>query len=374
MKILFLSKRAYTGKDLLAERYGRVYEFSRQLADQGHRVRGIALDYRRGAQAAAGWAQAANPEWRSFPLFPWPPGGLRRYLQAIRQTMSVFAPDVVVSVSDVFHVILGDRLARRYGSVHVADLYDDYECFAAARLPGARRWFRKALSRAHGISCVSNILKEHVLATAAPACDPCVIRNGVDRGRFQPQDKSACRDRFNLPVQALLVGLGGAIAKSRGGQELLDAYRTLHAQRPDIHLVLAGRVMGGLEIPVADTIHYLGELAYDEMPVFYNALDVGVITNIRSAFARYCFPQKFHEMRACNLPAVVAAIGDVTESMQQCRHGLYEPGNHAALAAALLRQVEQRCLPDIPVPDWEQQGALLLAYLERVHAAARRQA
>ncbi len=370
MKILFLAKRSYTGKDLLAERYGRVYEFSRFLADQGHQVRGIALDYRYGA---GDWRQEdANPEWCSLRLFPWPVSGLRRYRNAVRQTISGFAPDILVSVSDIYHVILADRLAQQYGIVHVADLYDDYECFSAARLPGARRLFRKALSRARGIICVSNTLREHVLATAGPACEPCVIRNAVDRGRFQPQDKSACRDRFKLPGQAIIVGLGGAIARSRGGQELLDAYCMVREQRPDIHLALAGRVMGGLRMPVTETIHYVGELPYDEMPAFYNALDVGVITNTRSCFAQYCFPQKFHEMRACNLPVVVAEIGDVAESMQQCRHGLYEPGDRSALAAAMISQVNQRCLPDIPVPDWAEQGTILLAYLERLHAGGGR--
>ena len=99
MKILFLSKRAYTSKDLLAERYGRVYEFSRHLAAQGHEVYGVALDYRWRNRAGADWQrEAAGPDWRSCPIFPQPLAGLGRYLKTVRQLIDDVSPDVLVSV------------------------------------------------------------------------------------------------------------------------------------------------------------------------------------------------------------------------------------------------------------------------------------
>jgi teichuronic acid biosynthesis glycosyltransferase TuaC len=368
MKILFLSKRAYTNKDLLAERYGRIYEFSRYLAGLNHRVYGIALDYRRGEQFD-GWKQeAGNPDWRSYPLFPRPIAGLNHYLRAVRRLILEISPDVLVSVSDVYHVILGDWLARQYGILHIADLYDDYECFGAARFPGVIWRYRKALSRADGVVCVSNSLKRYVMYTARPANKPQVILNAVDKGQFRPLDKYACRDHFDLPRHTILVGLGGAISKSRGVQILLDAYRKVFEQRSDIHLVLAGPILGSMQIPNRENIRYLGELAYDEMPAFYNSLDVGLITNIKSRFAEYCFPQKFFEMRACNLPVVVPAIGDVKESMMQCSQGLYAPGNTDELARAIVSQVNDCCLADIAVPDWNLQGKILANYLEKLHA------
>ena len=368
MKILFLSKRAYTNKDLLAERYGRIYEFSRHLAELSHSVYGIALDYRRG-ERLDGWKQeAGNPDWRSYSVFPRPIAGLSHYLKAVRRLILEISPDILVSVSDVYHVILGDWLAQQYGILHIADLYDDYECFGAARFPGIIWRYRKALSRADGIICVSNRLKIYVMSTARPAKEPRVILNAVNKELFRPQDKSECRARFDLPRNRILIGLGGAISKSRGAQVLLDAHEKVLEQRSDIHLVLAGPFLGNIKIPSTEKIHYLGELAYREMPAFYNSLDVGLIINTKSRFAEYCFPQKFFEMRACNLPVVVPAIGDVTKSMMQCTQGLYAPGNKDELAKAIVSQVNNSCLADIAVPDWNLQGNILADFLVKLCA------
>lgn len=370
MKILYLSKRAYTNKDLLDDRFGRVYEFSRALVREGHSVHGVALDYRRGRPDAALWEPgASDPDWRPYSLFPRPLHGLYRYLQAIRRLASELSPDVVVSVSDVYHVILGDWLSRQARCTHVTDLYDNYECFGAARLPGVRRLYRRALSRANGITAVSNSLKEHVLATARPACEPQVILNAVDRELFRPVDKSACRRQFDLPQDGVLVGLGGTISRFRGAHTLLEAHKKVLATGRDVHLVLAGAVTGGMDIPCGERVHYLGELAYGDMSRFYNALDAGIIINSDSIFAQCCFPQKFFEMRACGLPVIVAAIGDVKEFMGQCPGGLYKPGDVDDLAQAIARQVTERCMADVDVPDWDQQGKQFTAVLQGIHAA-----
>ena len=80
MKILYLSKRFYTNKDLLAERYGRVFAFSRGLAEAGHSVTGCALDYRRSVRDRDLAVQEPGLHWRSYPLFPGPLRRLRRYV------------------------------------------------------------------------------------------------------------------------------------------------------------------------------------------------------------------------------------------------------------------------------------------------------
>ena len=47
MKILVLTKRQYSGYDLLNHRFGRLRELPLELAGLGHVVMGIALSYRR---------------------------------------------------------------------------------------------------------------------------------------------------------------------------------------------------------------------------------------------------------------------------------------------------------------------------------------
>ena len=45
MRIAFLCKRRYMGKDVILDRYARLYEIPFQLARLGHDVRGFCLSY-----------------------------------------------------------------------------------------------------------------------------------------------------------------------------------------------------------------------------------------------------------------------------------------------------------------------------------------
>lgn len=350
----------------MSERYGRVYEFSSALAKLGHRVCGLALDYRRRGYAGPQPEPAGrNPEWYSRNLFPNPVGGVRRYVATAARLVGEFSPDVVLSISDVYHVILGDWLARRYDIYHVADIYDNYEIFKAAGLPGAVALYRRALSRADGVVCVSRHLKNFVLESCTPVNEPVVITNAVEKDIFTPQDRFACRRHLGLPVHKTLIGLGGAMFKRRGMEAIFQAHRMLVDSDPDIHLVLAGSTDETTAIPDSEYVHYLGKLDYGDMPRFYGALDVGIIINRDTSFARYCFPQKFYEMLACGVPLAVASIGDVCDMMQGCPQALFRPGDADGLARAIRAQLARPCRPEVEVLSWDRQGALLSEFLEK---------
>lgn len=364
MKILMLSKRFYTGKDLVGDRYGRVFELSRALASRGHAVQGLALDYRRREPSrGAGPVRETGLMWDIVRLFPNPVAGMGRYRATVRKIAGEFAPDIIVSTSDVYHVLAGDWLAKKTGLLHVVDLYDNYESFTAARVPGAVRAFRRALSRTAGIVCVSQPLKQFVAITCRPSAEPLVLRNAVDMANFYPRDRLECRRHFSLPEAAKLVGLGGAIGAGRGVQAVFKAHEMLMEQHPDIHLVLAGVLQKGTTVPGNGKIHYLGELDYTEMPRFFGALDAGIITNRDNEFSRFCFPQKFFEMMACRTPVCVAAAGEVVEMMGDCQQGLFRPENAEDMAHAIREQLQAPCYPDVEVPTWGQAGEALSDYL-----------
>ncbi len=166
MKILILTKRYYTGRDLLGDRYGRMWELPYFLAKSGHQVLGIALSYRATKEVRMEREGGMNLDWRSINI-GFPPGiGLIRYWRELKACIAVFKPDLIWAGSDVFHVILGARLGSMLGIQVVADLYDNYESFSATRLvPGAAWLFRRSLAGVQGISCVSGILAHKI------ACD-----------------------------------------------------------------------------------------------------------------------------------------------------------------------------------------------------------
>ena len=140
MKILFLTKRRYTGKDLVNDRYGRLFEFVAGLSRRGHRICLLCIEY--------GSPTEVRPEAvRQWPAVEWhlratgrsliP--GLSAHVMESWRIAAKFQPELVLSASDAFNVWLGDRLAHRLSVPHVADLYDNFESFGATSLPGVKQ-------------------------------------------------------------------------------------------------------------------------------------------------------------------------------------------------------------------------------------------
>jgi glycosyltransferase involved in cell wall biosynthesis len=320
MRILVLCKRQYTGKDLLIERYGRLWELPQALATAGHEVFGIAIDYRR--------AQTIRREgWQSVRAWPLP----QRLLAAWRTTAERFAPEVIWASSDAAHLVAGQRLGDALGVPVVVDHYDDYETFALTRWCGLRSALRVASQRANAITVVGQRLAETLRARCGDV-EIHVIPNGVPAGFGSSVDRRAARTALKLPVDAKLIGTAGALQANRGIADLVAAAHQLFGTA---RLVIAGPgSRPGLGAMPAGTID-LGVLPHAQIPLLLRALDVGVICNRDSDFGRHCFPMKLVEMAACGLPVVAADVGEVSALLRAHPQSRYTPGDSAQLAERL---------------------------------------
>src|SRR3569623_353790 len=187
MRIAFLCKRRYMGKDVVLDRYARLYEIPRQLARRGHDVLGLCLAYH--ADAAGEWEHEALPgrlRWRSHRPGVFPPAGLLGYPRRILRQLRAFAPDVLIGASDMPHVVLGRWLARRLGVPFVADLYDNFESFGLARVPGLTTMYRRAVRDADLVSCTSTTLASHVREAYRARGLVIALPSTVDRECFRP--------------------------------------------------------------------------------------------------------------------------------------------------------------------------------------------
>ena len=146
MRIAFLCKRRYMDKDVILDRYARLYEMPFQLAARGHDVLGLCLSYHGDAEGE--WTHATprgSLRWLSrslgrtvLPRLLGHPAWLARQLRA-------FGAQYLIGASDIAHVALGAYYARRLGLPFAADLYDNFESFGMARIPGARPALRRAV-------------------------------------------------------------------------------------------------------------------------------------------------------------------------------------------------------------------------------------
>jgi glycosyltransferase involved in cell wall biosynthesis len=352
MRIAYLCKRHYMGKDVILDRYARLYEIPFQLARLGHSVEGFCLDYR-GRTAEGSWSHDASPgrlTWHSQPLrraipsYPW---SLLRQLRA-------FAPDLVVAASDIPHVALGAWLATRLHRPFVADLYDNFEGFGQARIPGFVPSLRRAIRRADLVVTTSEPLRQMVIDQHPANGNVVAMPSTIDGSVFPPGDKAASRVALGLPADALLIGTAGGLYRDKGIGALYDAWPLIADAIPNAHLVLAGPHEPETPLPQGPRVHALGALSHARVADLFRALDVGVICILDTPFGRYCFPQKAYEMLACRLPVVAAHIGAMGHLLSDTPECLYRVGDARDLAWKVRHQLDARRVPQVCIQDWEQ--------------------
>jgi len=356
MRILFLTKQQYMGKDLLRDKFGRFYEIPRTLTLHDHLVRGVCLKYRDDGVTSVRRHYLDDVEWQSFQLGKNWLVEFFRHFQRLKDIATDFAPDIIVGASDAMHVILAASLSARVEVPLVIDMYDDFESYRATKLPGMRTRLRQALLKASGISTVSPNLASKVMNEYRAMGVVHTITNAVCPEIFQPADKILARKKLGLPESEQLIGTAGDLSCERGVKTLLQAFHKLSSGRNNLCLVLAGRLDRRLLIPTDGRVRYLGELAHRDVGHMFNALDVGVVSNRRNQFAESCFPQKFYEMIACRLPVVAADVGVMRGLLAGYENCLYEPENADRLADAIEKQLDKPAGGDIFAPTWKERG------------------
>lgn len=362
MRIAFLCKRRYMGKDVILDRYARLYEIPHQLARLGHDVRGYCLDYHQRNDGE--WEHDGTPgrlRWESRSLDALKLMALSGYPRRVLQRLREFDPDLLIGASDIPQVALTGWIARRMGLPYVVDLYDNFEGFGQARIPGFKSLLRQATRHAPLVTTTSEPLRQLVLDEWGARGCVIAMPSSIDTSLFHPMNRSDTRKALGLPIDAMLIGTAGGLHRDKGIAPLYAAWDKLSVARSDVHLVLAGLVDAGLPPPTGDRVHYLGQRPHSDIAQLFNALDVGVITIPDTVFGRFSFPQKAYEMLACGLPVVAADVGAMNDLFADTPQVMFRHDDAQALATAILCQLENPSLPSVPIKDWAQ----LIAEVER---------
>lgn len=347
------------GRDVIGQRYGRLFELPANLASLGHDVLGICLSYRpRPSGEFVHEIGDAELRWWSFNSGPGLVGGLPRFLLRSAQVLRQFDPDVLLSGSDAPHVILGEGLARRLARPYVVDLYDNFESFGLTRVPGLKLLYRRALRRAVAVSVVSSTLNEY-LCSELSLTRVITLESTIDPSLFQPRDKAQARKRLGLPPTAKLVSVVGSLHPNRGVRLVYEAFEKASNTEHSLRLVLAGTIDSRLSLPGRENVHFLGKLPHTEMPWLYSASDLALLPMKDTEFGRYAFPQKAYEILACGTPIVAARVGAVERMLSQYPECLYEPSCAQSLADRIRHQLRQPTLVQVAIPSWRQQGRRL---------------
>lgn len=353
MRIGFLCKRQYMGKDVILDRYARLYELPFQLSRRGHQVLGMCLSYQ--GHEVGSWIHADAPgslTWESRALGRMPAAGVASYPITALRRLKAFQPDLLIGASDIPHVALASWLATRLQLPYLVDLYDNFEGYGQARIPGMKWLLRRATRNADLVTTTSEPLAALVREVYQARGKVIALPSTIDHAVFKPLDRSFARSQLGLPPEARLVGTAGGLQRDKGVDTLYQAWQKLAAQDPNLHLVLAGPFDPDFPPPSGERVRYLGQLPHARTALLFAALDVGVIYMRDTLFGRYCFPQKAYEMLACGLPLAVTRVGAMKDLFADVPRCLYEPDDAESLAACIRSQLTEPSHPSAVIEDW----------------------
>ena len=334
LKILVITKRQYTNKDLLDDRFGRLRELPLELALKGHKVYGLCLSYQKKEEEKI---FDGPVEWQSINVGKLKVLGLLKFIKRAMQA----APkvDVIWACSDSIYGIIGSMLSLKYSIPLVFDLYDNFEYFLMARLPVIKQLYRWAVRNSNALTCVSWPLARLMISYRKNK-RVFVLENAVQKNLFKPLDKTACLKALGLSQDVRFVGTAGVLDTNRGTQFLLQAFDKIKGKYPDLHLLLAGPC--NLHIPNDNRIHYMGMLPLEKVPLFLNALEVSLICNRKNMFGKYCFPQKAREIMACDIPLIATRVGSMAEFFKDHPEWLFAPDDVSDLTRVLENRLQDR--------------------------------
>jgi glycosyltransferase involved in cell wall biosynthesis len=341
-------------KDLIDDHFGRFREIPLALGRKGYTVTGLCLSY---AKRNEGWFQDGPVNWKSINATRLKLPGLLRFV--IEAQKLAKKSDIIWACSDSFYGIIGYFLSLKYHTPLAFDLYDNFEYYLMAKLPGLRQLYRKVVKNCAAVTCVSRPLSRLVKSYGRQD-RLFVIENAVRKDLFKPMDKTICRKKLNLPNNKILVGTAGALTENRGFQYLLSAFDILKTKYPDLQLALAGP--RDIPIPHNSRIHDLGILNLEKVPLLLNALDVAVICNRENDFGRYCFPQKAVEIMACDVPLIAAKVGSMKELLADHPNWLFMPDNSFNMAHVIENRPVDRKTEYVSTATWPD----LANQLERI--------
>ena len=335
MKFALLTKRHYTNKDILDDRFGRLFHLPDQLVKLGHEGLVITGDLH----------EKRDEKWRinglDFYSKPLTLAGLYGFFNYTYHLLQKERPQVLLSSSDTYWGYLGLRLARKLGIPFVFDVYDDYTAFGTNKIPGMKKLFFHTVKIADLVIAAGPSLQEFLAPFNKSIV---VIENGIDPQLFRPIPRTEARAELGIPLEDTVIGYFGSIEPNLGIEVLIEAVDLLRRDIPGLRLLMAGRNNLKLDFAAFDFVDYRGFLPQNIVPVLINSSNVAVIPYLPSKLKQLCNACKVAEYLACQIPIVATRMSDHVEVFNEVPQALCEPDDSGSLAAAIAIQIKSPML------------------------------
>ena len=262
------------------------------------------------------------------------------------------------------------RLAEMIGAPSVVKLHGS-DINVIAKLPGPAKRLRSALPRAARIAAVSRALADRAVELGADRARVDVVQNGVDKALFRPLSRAEARAELGLDADRRSIVYVGRLEKTKGVEDLVQAFEALRRRRNDVELSLVGdggarafcdaaaaRLGGALRLP--------GARPLAEVPRWIAASDVVTLPSWNEGM-----PNAVVEALACGRRVVATSVGGVPDLIRSPALGeLVPPRDVPALELALDRALDTPYDADDVVRrgdtrSWAESARCLLEVLDR---------
>lgn len=286
--------------------------------------------------------------------------------------MRVKKPDVVMGTTpQIFQAISAWLIAamrRRPFLLEVRDLWPEFAIdIGILRNPlliRLARGLEKFLyRRADYLLVNSPAYRDYLIGKGVDAARITLISNGVDAAMFFPAERAEdFRRRFGLENK-FVVTYAGALGMANDIRVVLDAAALL-LSRFNIHILIVGdgKERRTLEQDARESgltnVTFTGAFPKSEMHRVLAASDscLAILKNIKMFSTTY--PNKVFDYMAAGRPTILAIDGVIRKVIEAAEGGVFvEPGNPAALAAAIAALAENRARA-------RQMGTRARAYVE----------
>ncbi|MEP7287236.1 MAG: glycosyltransferase family 4 protein [Chloroflexota bacterium] len=258
--------------------------------------------------------------------------------------------DLIATQDPFLTALIGLTLRRR---LHVPLIMQDHSSLVENRYFARERprhralqlLARQTLPRADAVRVVNHCEQAACIHLGIDADRVCVIPVAPDIGRFleaMPEAQLAVwRTRLNLSTDSPVVLWVGRVVPVKNIRLLLEAFAQLHAELPEVHLVLAGAVS---ETHILTQVESLGLTEVVRLPGAVAHADLPVLYQIATVYAHSSNYEGFGlvltEAAASGLPVISTATDGAREIVHDGETGLLTPiGDSVALAQALAKML-----------------------------------
>lgn len=323
--------------------------------------------------------QVHHPRYLMVPRVSMPLHGLLMYAGCLRYIKSLherYRFDCIDA-----HYVFPDGLAavligRSLGiPVVVSARGTDIHTFQS--FPTIRPQIRWTLRHATGVIAVSDSLAGIMLALEPALKDVPTIGNGVDVGRFSPEDRLLARKKLGLDLQDRIIVSVAALKHVKGPDRLVGAAALLKKTfaQCKVLFVGVGPELGSLQqlaeqLDCADICRFVGSVPNEQLKTYFCAADVSCLASREEGW-----PNVILESLACGTPVVATGVGAVRQLLVNPELGIVVDPTaeaiHAGLAQALRQQWNSQTISaHAQSQTWENVAARVEVVLKRATAPA----